>query len=55
MLLWLQLMVKYDSTVVRGCPIDFIAKGDHSKVQLITSSQTLRMGDACDIKVVSVY
>lgn len=46
-----KLTVKYDGTIVRGCPIDFSVKGDHSKVKLLTTSQSVRMGDKCDVKV----
>ncbi|KAL4219915.1 hypothetical protein ACF0H5_020327 [Mactra antiquata] len=45
-----KLVVSYDGTVIKGCPIEFIAKGDHTKVKLLTKSCTLKMGESCDVK-----
>jgi hypothetical protein len=47
----LQLSVKYDGTLIVGCPIDFITKGDHTKVKLLTQSCKMKMGEMCDVKV----
>lgn len=36
---------------VKGCPIEFISKGDHTKVKLLTQSRKMKMGETCDVKV----
>lgn len=46
-----KLIVAYDGTMIKGCPIDFIAKGDHTKVRLLTQSGSLKMGEVTDIQV----
>ncbi|XP_045200406.2 filamin-B-like isoform X2 [Mercenaria mercenaria] len=46
-----KLTVAYDGTVIKGCPIDFITKGDHTKVKLLTQSCKMKMGEVCDVKV----
>lgn len=46
-----KLVVKYDGAVIKGCPIEFITKGDHTKVKLLTQSCKMRMGESCDVKV----
>ncbi|XP_052782303.1 filamin-B-like isoform X2 [Mya arenaria] len=46
-----KLTVQYEETMIQGCPIEFLAKGDPSKIKLLTTHTSLRMGDAHEIKV----
>ncbi|XP_052216594.1 filamin-A-like isoform X3 [Dreissena polymorpha] len=46
-----KLTVSYEDTVIKGCPIEFITKGDSLKVRLLTSSTNMKMGETYDVKV----